>query len=412
MNRYFALFLFFIFFANLQSQTVYKLDKVEQYIWDTDTATWSLISQDLYTYDNGGKKETNKLTQYDISGVWTDFSQVNSTYNPNNNLLIATTQTWNIGTNSWGDLLREENTYDASQNIIIKKMFTMVTPPNLTLTYQTDSEFNGLNLITQHIHQEYDAGTMQLINEEKGTYTYDGMKVIQILRQEWDGAQWVNFVRDDLFYDTYLIRWEKTLWEGGDWAANPYEQILQTNNASGYVTEAISQVRSGAVWVNDTRQLNTYDANNNLIYALFQQWNIGTQLWETSSDITQTFDGDNNLIEQLFRNEVPAGRVLTNASKTSQSWSSANLSVSITDKYIAKVYPNPFQRDLAISFETPFNSSGRISVFDITGKLLAKQVVKKGDKEFSFVLPQLSSGTYFLKIITDQTQNTYKIIKN
>jgi uncharacterized delta-60 repeat protein len=74
-----------------------------------------------------------------------------------------------------------------------------------------------------------------------------------------------------------------------------------------------------------------------------------------------------------------------------------------------KIHPNPFQNQIHISGLT--TSNALIELYDVSGRLLTSDVFQN---EENYTLPineNLTNGTYFLKIKSDQKTETHKIIK-
>jgi hypothetical protein len=73
-----------------------------------------------------------------------------------------------------------------------------------------------------------------------------------------------------------------------------------------------------------------------------------------------------------------------------------------------KVFPNPVVESLFITH--PVEDNFNIQIIDITGKVILS---KMHNKNSAIPMNNYSSGTYFIKVTTKQTNqtNTYKIIK-
>jgi len=96
--------------AGYAQPTPVKLDSIHQFSWDMTLMNWKHNTRDLYTYDNGGNKETN-LLRLNLSGsVWENFYQFNKAYNGNYDLTESILQNWN-GT-MWVNGSRDTYTYN------------------------------------------------------------------------------------------------------------------------------------------------------------------------------------------------------------------------------------------------------------------------------------------------------------
>jgi hypothetical protein len=77
------------------------------------------------------------------------------------------------------------------------------------------------------------------------------------------------------------------------------------------------------------------------------------------------------------------------------------------------VLGNPFRNDLIIWFVKATESAGELSLFDMSGRLYAKQNFQKGDQQIRFKLPakKLSKGVYILNAIMNEKRFTAKVVR-
>jgi photosystem II stability/assembly factor-like uncharacterized protein len=76
-------------------------------------------------------------------------------------------------------------------------------------------------------------------------------------------------------------------------------------------------------------------------------------------------------------------------------------------------YPNPFNPNTTLSFDVPVNSRVRISVYDITGRLvqtLADQIYTQGSHRIEFDGSELPSGIYFARLQGNNFSKTQKLV--
>ena len=443
MKQFFTLFFAFIFASTINSQSVYKMDSSLQYTWDG--ADWELIGRVLHTFDNGGAKETRKLTQAFNDPNWDNTVEVLSEYNGSNNLTRATTRNWNAGDMEWNSFSKTEHDYDENQNISETREYSLIASPTLDEVYlQMNFAYNVENLPIEQIVKTFDFIGMMLVNSTKTTTSYDvtNTKPEEQILYVWDGANWQENTKFNYFYDgDKLIRVEETPWDIGDWAANPNEQTLYAYNGSDMIISVITQDWIGGVWVNQTGVFTTYNGNitvathkewntgtnmwdddsrttttvtGNVTVTLEEDWNSGTAMWDEVSRTTRTTDANGNIIEVISEEEPPAERrALVNAVKITFMWSLATeLSVSTEEIVDAKIYPNPFKSQITLSFQKPIKSNGSVKLFDVTGKILAEKKVKRGDVELSFKLPYIAQGVYFIDVNASGIRGSYKVIKD
>ena len=86
----------------------------------------------------------------------------------------------------------------------------------------------------------------------------------------------------------------------------------------------------------------------------------------------------------------------------------------ITSKNNVLVYPNPFISDLNVSFNSEFTELATMQLIDITGKVMNEEKVQlvEGFNDIQLCCTEeYSSGIYFLRIISLNTNNIVKVIK-
>lgn len=75
-------------------------------------------------------------------------------------------------------------------------------------------------------------------------------------------------------------------------------------------------------------------------------------------------------------------------------------------------YPNPFNPSTKINFSMPLKGQVQLTVFDMSGKVVATLVntyLAAGSYEFEFNASNLSSGVYFYKLVTNDFVQTKKM---
>jgi hypothetical protein len=74
-----------------------------------------------------------------------------------------------------------------------------------------------------------------------------------------------------------------------------------------------------------------------------------------------------------------------------------------------KVYPNPILRNENLNVEFALNTTAKINIYNVTGKLILNDKMDNL-KSKSFNVSNLKSGVYFLKIETENSFITKKIV--
>ncbi|MEL0456470.1 T9SS type A sorting domain-containing protein [Flavobacteriaceae bacterium SZ-1-7] len=394
----------FLYSNYSNAQTTFKLDSIYQYSWDNGLNDWKHNTKDIYTYANGGTKETN-LLRLSLNGVdWENFYQYNKLYNGNNDLTESILQNWDG--NNWQNGSRDSYTYDASNNEETYA-YAIYTGPNWLTFNENFYTYNGLDNITEDLSTAYDFINMMMVNDERQTYFYDANNRLDFeIKEEWN-TSWSNSERKEYSYNvddkiilTELRAWSVSIMEWG----SPYRQTIFSYD-NNLITEVIEQVIVSESWVNSTKIMNTYDTNGNLLEILGQEWNSSVEQWENSYRQLRTFDVNNNETELIYETWNASTSQWEGFLRMVKYWSivgALNLDkfFSINDKI--KVYPNPVSGILNIESKFDIQS---INLFN----LQSREVIQVNG-EAPIDLSHFQSGIYLLKISTRKGEAVKKIL--
>jgi len=78
-----------------------------------------------------------------------------------------------------------------------------------------------------------------------------------------------------------------------------YNKFTYTYNANNNMISELQQNWNSSAWVNSYYDTCTYDANNNLISEFWQSWNVSN--WMNYQKLTYIYDGNNNQTSFLFQ---------------------------------------------------------------------------------------------------------------
>ena len=86
------------------------------------------------------------------------------------------------------------------------------------------------------------------------------------------------------------------------------------------------------------------------------------------------------------------------------------------DSEMAFVYPNPFNEDFTIRFNSDLSENINVSMIDITGRVIFNEKISVSESNnrlnFTSQLQDLEAGVYFLQMSTESRQEIKRIIKN
>src|SRR5690554_569384 len=122
-------------------------------------------------------------------------------------------------------------------------------------------------------------------------------------------------------------------------------------------------------------------------------------------------DHDDNPVKLELMNGyggAPQGRKIDNINLSAQNFTpTVSINEFVSDKF--NVFPNPTTDVVTITNSESIGIE-KVSVYDITGKIVKLQKAKK-ENEILLNIEELNSGTYFLHIITDEGTGIKKLIK-
>ncbi|MFD0988857.1 T9SS type A sorting domain-containing protein [Mariniflexile jejuense] len=361
-----TLTMLFLVAISSYSQTVYKLDQLKTYDWNS---AWEQQFTHNYTYANGGNKETNVvvLTYPEGDVVY----QSNSTYNSNNDISINITQYWNDVTSQWENSYKEIYTYDGSNNLI-EEVSQTYNPVSMTFvnSYRYLQTFSGSNLMSE-VSQSWNAGSSSWVNVDKYDYTYSGNLPIQAINSVWDSGSnsWLPDERDTATYTGNLItsldvdKYNVGIWED-------YQRIFYTYNGQGLETEYLSQDWDGVNWVNLDRDTSTYNVNGNRTVLVYESWVASA--WEPYYKEEASYSVAAPLSTEAFQNTH------------------------------LKIFPNPASDLIHIS---TFALIDKIEMFDALGKNV---LTTFGTKQID--VKNYKSGVYLLKVYSNNLTTSKKIV--
>lgn len=420
MKKLLIILILTIFTYSKGVSQVYKLDSLHLFSWSSSSTNWNHNARELYTYTNGGTKETNVVRINKVAfSVWENFYQFNKTYNAANELTQNIRQNWDVSTSVWNNLNRKEYTFDASQNEVqyLENLFYNSTWNNYlkeinnfsgqniiekitqnysftSNTYQNDKKYlyayNSSNQLILKTKKQWIDYLSQWENEDKISYSYSGnllnqeeKVVFNISSQTWNNypLTQINYVYDT---NNNLISKTELLWNASANQLRNYKQTLYTYTGNNLI-EIIKQTWSTTsnVWVNTYRDLKTYTVNNNLNDWILQTWNTTTNSWE-------------------------------NYIKTTYFWSLASSFVLKSEGFSIsknKFYPNPTQNETQLNLEDPLLGETVGILTDCTGKKLRTIRFYAGTKSLKINLQMYDFGVYFFTLQTAKEKQVFRFIK-
>ncbi|MGE5427833.1 MAG: T9SS type A sorting domain-containing protein [Methylococcaceae bacterium] len=369
MKTKFYLFTTLIFLALTLPAQNYKTLLMEDWV----NNAWVNASRSTNTYDANGHLKTTLMEEYN-EGAWNNAGIMTNTLNDDGTVKETMTQAWDNG--SWQDVSKTIYTYNGS-----KQVLTATTQMNLGDSWMDFSKmiytYNGQNQVATQVTQILNMLTMQLVNTDQNTYSYnsDGTEN-QVVSQKWNtNNEWEN---DTRYTNTYDNSKKVTSDLNEKWVNNAWtndSKTAYTFNSAGLVQESIGQSWVDNAWINSFKDDYTYNSKNEITEVITQQWNTSLSQWENDSRLTYTYDG------------------------------TGIHTVEFADHSLV-VYPNPFADQITILSE--LKGIHGIEVFNVSGQLIYS--VKTAENSFKLDLGGLENGVYMIK--TPQNNQSIKVLKN
>ncbi len=166
-------------------------------------------------------------------------------------------------------------------------------------------------------------------------------------------------------------------------------------------------------------------ADDNYLMATVKYSSSGSQKWVKKYNVSGKVSEGRNIFVDGSGNIIIGG--MSDQSGSGHGWHEQFLVVKYTQsRYVivnrvgipntfslSQNYPNPFNPVTKISFSIPNNSYTKLTVYDISGKLVAELVngeLDAGTYNIDFDASHLASGTYFYRIETGSFTEVKKMI--
>jgi hypothetical protein len=156
----------------------------------------------------------------------------------------------------------------------------------------------------------------------------------------------------------------------------------------------LSQVWNGSTWVNNAKQVITYNSSNVRLNKTYQTWSAANNTWNNQSIETYTFNAYNYIDELQSNTWHPATSTYTNSSYQKYYLSCVDftgIQENTTGALSIEVYPNPCEQLLHIKL--PVNAD-KVKVYNLAGSLVMEQ--NAGE---SLDISHLSAGIYQLQVV-------------
>jgi hypothetical protein len=404
---------------------------------------WDNSSLTSYTYTPEGLK-TEEIDQFWIDGAWVNSYRYSTSYFINDIVSLYLEQSWS-GTewvNSYEDVSIYNNDLQlkiyavqqwngAAWDSLYKTTYDYDNSGNLEITidqswngtgwdnqYKNTYQYNANNDVSERLEEQWFEGNWK--NSILDVYNYNEQDQLELIASFWwPDTAWKESVEIYYAYDSYGYITDKLtkFWESEELGLqNKYHQTYEYLPGTGIETVVTNQEWSlqSEEWINQYREVKSYDEENNIQNYLTEVWG-GTD-WLPAFQDNYTYDEHGNLDIQLSQNWN--GTEWINSFKATHVWlfvtSVEDDPASLPFAYSLKQnYPNPFNPSTKISYTVGKTSNVQLRIFDVLGnelETLINQEKPAGTYQLIWNAANFPSGVYFYQIKSDEFVQTKKMI--
>lgn len=347
------------------------------------TAQFDTLSRNLYTYDSQ-KRLVLDIEQKDSTGIYINESKTSTYYIPTNNTAYpdsSVSYSWN--NNVWE---RAGSVVFTFQDLS-KGLYKRVSVESALLSFVINFYYDNNNFI------KYTTGKYK-INIVIPSETADSI----VYQTDVKG----NPLTKDIFdWDDAQKVYAKSRHEINTYDAN---NNLLVNTVQKFDTDLNTLV-------NESRTTNTYNSFNNPTLSLDAKWNTTLQTWEDSLRTSTFYKNNTEYDSQLV--EAWGNGAYVNQDKYIWSDAISGISTLPSQTNHINVFPNPASEKATITINLSTTQQVNVTVVDITGKqvmVLMNELLPAGIHTFNATTKNLAKGLYFVKLNSNNAQATQKLI--
>lgn len=342
----------------------------------------------------------------------------------------ATFYTWT--NNNWVNWIYQEHSYDA-QNRVVHILYKVWDVP--TQSWKNSSQvaftYDALGNNSQQDTENWNAALQIWQQSTRATLTYTAANQIeQSTIANWLNNSWQNSVYYHYTYDAALYLTQFTYSTVSADAQDAQSRTLYTNDAAGNATENLTQTKTLGNWVNSSRELRSYNANQ-ATQMTRQQWTSGNWVnlkresytydtnayltaqtnenwsgtsWIVSGDVLYENNPNGTLDVYTSRNWNAATQSWTNYQKATYTYNLLSRLDADTNRFV--LWPNPAPAFFAI--EGADNHTMQMEIWDVNGRKISTEQLSAPQRIATDAWP---SGIYFVKLEQGSSSQTVKLVK-
>ena len=363
--------------------------------WDGDNWVNSSKSTNSYSVDNNLLSSINEVWD---DGVWKYDAQESFSYNVGGQVVSHVLQIWSSG--DWVNQSKEIYVYDDSGN-----MLTALGELWLSGAWRNDQQYtytyDDYNNMLTGLYEQWQDGIWVNITRQTNTYN-TANKRTSSLNEQWEDSVWVNQMNINYTYNDldYLETSISEIWQNNSWVNTEKQEF--TYGAYGGLETSILESWDGTDWVFYSMTQYVYDENGNALTGNYFVWEGGS--W------TQNQEGVLDLYYNYCTENEPYFGFSVNAHYVSLIVGVNNYREHFSDVIC---YPNPTYGISNVKFNLAKTSLVKLTLTDINGRTLKNIYngqMKGGAKNLQVLSSELPKGTYFLKLLVNNTVKTMILV--
>ncbi len=254
-----TLLLLIALFSSSNSKAGCNVDTMFSYTFAPNSTVKTLIGRSIYKLDaNGNTTEDFRQSWNATSAVWVNTVFYVYTFNTASLQTSYLYQNWVAG--AWQAYLRGTNTYDVNNNL------------------------------TKYILERRNTTTGLWENESIEEYSYNSSgKEVESIYGSWNAT---------------TSSWDYT------------DDYVTNYTPTGQIAEKKVLGNNGTAWENGSRDLYSYDINDNLLTKTYQTWDVGTSVWVNSTQFNYGYNASNLRIQSIYKQWDIAGASWKNMNRT------------------------------------------------------------------------------------------------
>lgn len=408
--------------------SVYAPDVTVCFNWNNGSSVWDSVSKQITTYTNmiqngqaleqgfvyynyqGSQwvpsfKMDNKWngfileedsSQNYISNAWVNSSRTVYTYDANYNQTQYISYNWNTGTSSWDPFTKQDKVYNG-QNQLIELINASYISNAWVPTNKTIFSYDGNGNETERLMLVWNTGTSQYDSANRQLYQYNASNwLVSQITKIYVSNTWQNQNKWEYTYDGSgnIIMLVSYIWSS-QWDST--SRTLYTYNAGNQLIERIHQNYQGGTWTNSFRFTFSYDANGNVVNQKFYTWNSGSGSWVPNNQNNYTFDSNNNQMEYIY--QYWDGTQYVNSYRCIYGYV---LIMNISDHELKSIhkcrFANPYKGE-GILCNLDFSKPYMVSLYSLQGKLIERSTLTAGN--IIHIRKEVTPGLYILQITSE-----------